>query len=455
MMGDKSDYYEILGLDHNATTSDIRKAYRILVKKYHPDVSPLPDALEYFKKINEAYEVLGDPDKKPIYDQSLENKEKGTEDKDNNKDHTFYAHNETLLIDGKNLCIKKSRHLISENQEFVEYKGEYLRFSRELFPFDLNCVDSEYYVDTETVTIENREFVFSNSHHVIVRGQEYIQNGDSYLPFESKNRPKYAGRKKQGGSKSNRPVKNPWNLFKMSAAIIILLVIGYYGALSMNIFENGNNPAENLHGADFPAVSKNISSEDKRAQAIAEAIDPGSQTTKNYALSIRGINSNGIVSIEEVCNIWDIVKGKWTYVQNPGGFGHFSPARDFIRHGMKGDCDDFAIVVASFIEAVGGKSRIVSTNTSEGDGHSYAEAYITNDSRKFDIMSKYILKMYKCNSAAYHIDHDKNNDPQYWLNLDWQSGHPGGEYCNSSGVLTAYYPDGHWCKFNPGKQEKL
>lgn len=68
-MANKRDYYEVLGLSKGASEDDIKKAYRKLAKKYHPDVNKASDAEEKFKEINEAYEVLSDPQKKATYDQ--------------------------------------------------------------------------------------------------------------------------------------------------------------------------------------------------------------------------------------------------------------------------------------------------------------------------------------------------------------------------------------------------
>src|ERR1700747_1963066 len=66
----KKDYYEILGVKKSASADDIRKAFRKLARKYHPDVNPGDkSAEEKFKAISEANDVLSDPKKRKIYDQ--------------------------------------------------------------------------------------------------------------------------------------------------------------------------------------------------------------------------------------------------------------------------------------------------------------------------------------------------------------------------------------------------
>ena len=62
------DYYKILGVSRDASNDDIKKAYRKLAKQYHPDINKEAGAEEKYKEINEAYEVLKDPDKRKKYD---------------------------------------------------------------------------------------------------------------------------------------------------------------------------------------------------------------------------------------------------------------------------------------------------------------------------------------------------------------------------------------------------
>src|SRR6476619_3414036 len=68
MANGSADYYKVLGVDKKASQEDIKKAYRKLARQYHPDTNKDAGAEERFKQISEAYDVLGDPEKRKRYD---------------------------------------------------------------------------------------------------------------------------------------------------------------------------------------------------------------------------------------------------------------------------------------------------------------------------------------------------------------------------------------------------
>lgn len=76
---DFKDYYQIIGVDRSSSQDEIKRAYKKLARKYHPDVSKEPDAEEKFKELGEAYEVLKDPEKRAAYDQLGANWKAGQE----------------------------------------------------------------------------------------------------------------------------------------------------------------------------------------------------------------------------------------------------------------------------------------------------------------------------------------------------------------------------------------
>ena len=68
-MSQREDYYGVLGVKRGASEDEIKKAYRRLARKYHPDVNPGDKSSEdKFKQVSEAYDILSDPKKKEVYD---------------------------------------------------------------------------------------------------------------------------------------------------------------------------------------------------------------------------------------------------------------------------------------------------------------------------------------------------------------------------------------------------
>ena len=106
------DYYKILGVDKSASQDDVKKAYKKLARKYHPDLNPNdPDAHRKFQEINEANEVLSDPEKRKKYDQYGENWKHADEFEAQQQQYRQYQNGQgggaywSITVNGKNLRI--------------------------------------------------------------------------------------------------------------------------------------------------------------------------------------------------------------------------------------------------------------------------------------------------------------------------------------------------------------
>ena len=94
MTSENRDYYQILGVSHDASSEEIRAAYRERAREYHPDRNPSPDAVERMQEINEAWEVLRDASLRPAYDRWRNARQSTARDADTSTSHAEVHSNE-------------------------------------------------------------------------------------------------------------------------------------------------------------------------------------------------------------------------------------------------------------------------------------------------------------------------------------------------------------------------
>lgn len=158
-------------------------------------------------------------------------------------------------------------------------------------------------------------------------------------------------------------------------------------------------------------------------QMLTEACDYNVPKTKGFAnkLAGRANKSDGTFNVEQLCEIFDYCYSKWRYVNDPKGSEYLAKASETIASSLTGDCDDFAILMASCMLAIGGDVCIITAQGLEG-GHAYAEVDISH--MNLSHVKNYIMQRFsshRISKIVYRIE-----EPHIWLNLDWSGDYPGG-----------------------------
>jgi hypothetical protein len=312
----------------------------------------------------------------------------------------------------------------------------------------------------ETFFIDNEAIVVEDALHVVKDGKEYVFIDDQLYPVErNTNEPENIAYYHPTQHEHPKPSSSVLTIISFIVIAMISFAVVYFiaGPFIISIVSGASFNPENpdvispsggivTYSPQAVATqqSQSQSKESQRAEKIKNAMDYSNPVTRDYALTLIPKSHSGSYSIAQICDLWQAAYKKWTYVDDPNGVDYYSPASRTIQLGMKGDCDDFAITVGSLIQSIGGSSRIV-TAYNVKSGHAYPEVLVATSEAKFNSIASYIAKRYGSKSVAYHVTY-KDNVPYYWLNLDWQSGSPGGKFFDSTSDLTIYYPNGYWYK---------
>ncbi|MFH1076428.1 MAG: transglutaminase family protein, partial [Pseudomonadota bacterium] len=171
------------------------------------------------------------------------------------------------------------------------------------------------------------------------------------------------------------------------------------------------------------------------ASSIQQAITPMDPKVRAFALRMVGLFP-GEYNFGQVCVVWDYMKKNWRYVSDPRAFDYFAPAFESIDAGLSGDCDDFAILMASCIEAIGGNARIV-LSYNKTTAHAYCEVFASDSPEQIQKLASEASDL-GAKSIYFHRDRQG-----YWLNLDYSSDYPGGPFPHSVFEIVVY-PDGQW-----------
>ncbi len=148
-----------------------------------------------------------------------------------------------------------------------------------------------------------------------------------------------------------------------------------------------------------------------------QACDYDNPVTRGYAMQIAKPALSNTITIAQICDIFDAVRPPhWSYFPDPYGlFDTIAKASDSISLGLKGDCDDFAVLVASCIRAIGGACRIFVVEGSPS-GHAFAAVFV-GDSASGNKIGEYIRQRYKVVRDPIYGRFAEGEG--WWLPLDW------------------------------------
>lgn len=174
-------------------------------------------------------------------------------------------------------------------------------------------------------------------------------------------------------------------------------------------------------------------------EMLKEACDFDLPYTKAFANDLAG-RSPGNFNPGQICEIFDYCYSKWRYVNDPNGQEYVAKASESIACNLSGDCDDFAVLMASCLLAVGG-DVCINTGFNATEGHAFTEVDIS----QFD--KSVVLDIIRSHFYQYDVKmlNVRDEDGHRWLNMDWQAAYPGGAYysCTSRDAYSCVR--GEWC----------
>lgn len=159
-------------------------------------------------------------------------------------------------------------------------------------------------------------------------------------------------------------------------------------------------------------------------EMLDDACDYLCPYTKQFANSLAA-KSPGNFNAGQICEIFDYCFTNWKYVNDPNGHEYVASASESIEGNLSGDCDDFAVLMASCMLAIGGNACINTSWGPEG-GHAFAEVDIASigESSMRNAINQHFSQF--SNSGLY----TRRDGGHLWLNLDWWASYPGGKYFN-------------------------
>jgi len=157
---------------------------------------------------------------------------------------------------------------------------------------------------------------------------------------------------------------------------------------------------------------------------VLDGCDYTSTIVRNTAIQIAA-NNPGPYNIGQLCDLFDYALKNWKYINDPIMFNYVAKASETIEQKYTGDCDDFAVLMGSFVMAVGGEVRL-NYAWNDSSGHAFVEANL--GCVPLAPIKHYIKRRYGLSAKEIIYLRRDLKTQNVWLNMDWFAKHPGGPY---------------------------
>jgi len=160
----------------------------------------------------------------------------------------------------------------------------------------------------------------------------------------------------------------------------------------------------------------------------SQAVDYLDPTTRNFFLRLIKHEHGGSYSIAQICDIYDYCYSHWTYVSDPDQHEYIASASDSIDNDLHGDCEDFAVLMAAGIKAIGGTSWII-VQRQGNDGHAFTQVYVaSSDEYLQTYIRPYLYDRYDLKPGNLWGTDLLEKGLGVWLNLDYTGPRPGSPF---------------------------
>lgn len=289
------------------------------------------------------------------------------------------------------------------------------------------------YPNSSGAKVKKEYKVYMNSQYIILKFQFIREKNKSYKDEKCSEAYQRYRQKKEEKLKGSVVINLNFlkSKFLFLLLIVFILVTFLIPTLSNNSSKDTKDTPKALSNYSKLVSPPRVSSDElymrKSLADLREKMDYSNPITRKFYLQLASL-SEGSYNLGQIISTYQYLHNNWRYVSDPKDREYMAKASESINNNLIGDCDDFAILIATCIREIGGTPRII---FAEGltSSHAYTEVIIGETKAEAENVINQLANYVRiAESGLQSINYRVDATGRYWLNLDWTSKYPGGEY---------------------------